>query len=147
MCWRGHKTLHNPIQSLQFFVADYYYLLLLFLLEFKNTAYLSLKGNSHFKPLVTTTRSTNPPWFCSDHGATRIILLIYLFCCRWLCCVCVLCQTSVISVTLNGEKRKLKMDDGTSEQVDCLSNADAYVPSVDLSTDVVAVLQQCQVDY
>lgn len=61
--------------------------------------------------------------------------------------VCVLCQTSVISVTLNGEKRKLKMDDGTSEQVDCLSNADAYVPSVDLSTDVVAVLQQCQVDY
>jgi len=51
----------------------------------------------------------------------------------------------VISVTLNGEKRKLKMDGGTSEQVDCLSNADAYVPSVDLSTNVAAVLQYCQV--
>jgi len=51
----------------------------------------------------------------------------------------------VISVTLNGEKRKLKMEGGTSEQVDCLSNADAYVPSADLSTDVAAVLQYCQV--
>jgi len=48
-------------------------------------------------------------------------------------------------VTLNGEKTKLKMGDGTSDQVDCLSNADAYVPSADLSTDVAAVLQQCQV--
>jgi len=48
-------------------------------------------------------------------------------------------------MTLNGQKRKLKMDDGTSQQVDCLSNADAYVPSPDLSTDVAAVLQQCQV--
>ena len=37
------------------------------------------------------------------------------------------------------------MDGGTSEQVDCLSNADAYMPSADLSTDVAAVLQQCQV--
>ena len=54
-------------------------------------------------------------------------------------------QTSVISVTLNGERRKLKMHDGTSEQVDCLSNADAYVPSADLSTDVAAVLQHHQV--
>jgi len=51
----------------------------------------------------------------------------------------------VISVTLNGEKRKLKMEGGSSEQVDCLSNADAYVPSADLSTDVAAVLQHCQV--
>ena len=51
----------------------------------------------------------------------------------------------MISVTLNGEKRKLKMAGGTSEQVDCLSNADAYVPSEDLSTDVAAVLQHCQV--
>ena len=48
-------------------------------------------------------------------------------------------------MTLNGQKRKLKMDGGTSEQVDCLSNADAYMPSADLSTDVAAVLQQCQV--
>ena len=51
----------------------------------------------------------------------------------------------MISVTLNGEKKKLKMIDGTSEQVDCLSNADAYVPTADLSTDVAAVLQQCTV--
>lgn len=48
-------------------------------------------------------------------------------------------------MTLNGEKRKLKMAGGTSEQVDCLSNAEAYVPSEDLSTDVAAVLQHCQV--
>jgi len=54
-------------------------------------------------------------------------------------------QTSVISVTLNGEKRRLQMEGGTSEQVDCLSNADAYVPSADLSTNVAAVLQCCQV--
>jgi len=54
-------------------------------------------------------------------------------------------QTSVISVTLNGEKKRLKMEGGTSEQVDCLSNANAYVPSADLSTNVAAILQQCQV--
>jgi len=48
-------------------------------------------------------------------------------------------------MTLNGEKRRLKMDGGTSEQVDCLSNAEAYVPSADLSTDVAAVLQCYQV--
>lgn len=48
-------------------------------------------------------------------------------------------------MTLNGEKKKLKMAHGTSKQIDCLSNADAFVPSADLSTDVAAVLQQCQV--
>jgi len=54
-------------------------------------------------------------------------------------------QTSVISETLNGKKRKLKMDGGTSDQVDCLSNADAYVPSADMSTDVASILQYRQV--
>ena len=59
--------------------------------------------------------------------------------------LCAGVQTSVISVTLNGERQKLQMTGGTSEQVDCLCNADAYMPSADLSTDVAAALLHSQV--
>jgi hypothetical protein len=50
-------------------------------------------------------------------------------------------QTTVVSLTLNGVKRVLRMDSGSVEQKECLDNADAYLPADNVHTDLTAILQ------
>lgn len=46
-----------------------------------------------------------------------------------------------MAAVLNGEKKKLRMERGTSQQVDCLANADAYVPAENSNMDLSTLLQ------
>lgn len=46
-----------------------------------------------------------------------------------------------MAAVLNGEKKKLRMERGTSQQVDCLTNADAYVPAENSNMDLSTLLQ------
>ena len=57
-----------------------------------------------------------------------------------------LLQTSVVAMALNGTKQVLQMVQGSTQQVDCLSSADAYVTPLESSlVDIANVFQENRV--
>jgi len=47
-----------------------------------------------------------------------------------------------VTTALNGQRQVLQMQKGTTEQVECLSSADAYISTSDSFVDVANIFQQ-----